>query len=55
MRQAPHAARWRKLGRKFRFEERRTLLPPDLFERSDKLSFWNDPAPRLANLIRPGT
>ncbi len=41
------------VGRKVRFEERRTLLPPDLFERFDKLSFWNDPAPSLANLIRP--
>ena len=42
-----------KVGRQVRFEERRTLLPPDLFERFDRLSFWNDPAPSLANLIRP--
>ena len=43
-----------KVGRQVRFEERRTLLPPDPFERCDKLSFLNDPAPSLANLIRPG-
>jgi hypothetical protein len=27
-----------------RAETRATVLPPDLFERFDRLTFWNDPA-----------
>lgn len=31
---------------------RRTILPPDLFERYEKLSFWNDPRSSRAHVIR---
>jgi sulfotransferase len=34
-----------------RFEPRRTLLPPDLFERFAQLNFWHDTAPSRANRI----
>lgn len=30
--------------RKVRYEERPTILPPDLFSRFDELAFWRDPA-----------
>lgn len=32
--------------------ERRTLLPPDLFEQYSKLSFWEDGSASAANVIR---
>lgn len=31
---------------------RNTILPPDLFERYEKLSFWNDPRASRAHVIR---
>ena len=40
-----------RVERQVRFNPRRTILPPDLFERFDKLSFWNDPTPSVANRI----
>jgi len=36
-----------------RFTERRTILPPDLFDRYHALNFWTDKAPSLANLVMP--
>ena len=33
--------------------ERRTILPPDLFEKYGKLTFWNDTAGSAANVIAP--
>lgn len=33
--------------------ERRTVLPPDLFEKYSKLTFWTDPAGSAANVIAP--
>jgi sulfotransferase len=33
-------------------QERRTLLPPDLFEQYSKLSFWEDGSASAANVIR---
>lgn len=35
--------------------ERRTILPPDLFEKYSKLTFWTDPAGTAANVIAPRT
>jgi len=42
-----------KVRRKVEFVPRRTILPPDLFERFNALSFWTDPAPSLANIVAP--
>jgi len=36
-------------------EPRRTVLPPDLFDRFSKLSFWNDGSASAANVIRNAT
>jgi sulfotransferase len=36
-----------------RFMPRRTLLPPDLFQRFDAQGFWNDPTPSLAHIVAP--
>ncbi len=36
-------------------EPRRTVLPPDLFEKYSALSFWNDGANSAANVIRFAT
>ncbi|HIK08752.1 MAG TPA: sulfotransferase [Oscillatoriaceae cyanobacterium M33_DOE_052] len=36
---------------KVEFEPRKTILPPDLFERYSSLSFWNQPTPSRAHLI----
>ncbi len=36
-----------------RFTPRPSLLPPDLFDRYARMSFWNDTAPSQANLIAP--
>ena len=41
------------VGRQVRFTPRRTILPPDLFDRFSKLNFWNDSAPNLASRIGP--
>ncbi|MCD2514912.1 sulfotransferase [Massilia sp. G4R7] len=34
-----------------KFTPRPTIIPPDLFERFDKMSFWNDKAGSAANVI----
>ncbi len=36
---------------KVEYQPRRTILPPDLFERFSQLSFWSDTTNSLANLI----
>lgn len=36
---------------KVEFKPRKTILPPDLFERLDGLSFWTDSTNSLANAI----
>jgi len=38
---------------KVEFTERRTVLPPDLFDKYSKLTFWTDPAGSAANVIAP--
>jgi sulfotransferase len=42
-----------RVGRTVRFEERASILPPDLFARFDRMAFWTDPAPSQANLVAP--
>jgi sulfotransferase len=42
-----------KVRAKIEHRTRRTLLPPDLFEKYDRLSFWNDPSGSAANVIAP--
>ena len=38
---------------KVEFTERRTIIPPDLFEKYSKMTFWTDPAGSAANVIAP--
>ncbi|MFC0349803.1 sulfotransferase family protein [Undibacterium danionis] len=38
---------------KVEFTERRTILPPDLFDKYSKMSFWTDPSGSSANVIAP--
>jgi sulfotransferase len=38
---------------KVEFTERRTVLPPDLFDKYSKLTFWSDPSGSAANVIAP--
>lgn len=38
---------------KVEFKPRRTVLPPDLFEKYAKMSFWTDPSGSAANVIAP--
>lgn len=40
-----------KVRQKVEFQPRQTILPPDLFERYNSLSFWEQPSPTRANLI----
>ena len=42
---------------KVQFSERRTVLPPDLFEMYSKMTFWNDPSGSAANVVaaKPNT
>jgi sulfotransferase len=42
-----------RVGRKVRFTERASILPPDLFARFERMAFWTDPAPSQANLVAP--
>jgi sulfotransferase len=42
-----------KISGPVRHEARKTLLPPDLFERFDRLTFWNDPTGTAAWRIAP--
>lgn len=41
-----------KVKPKVALQQRRTILPPDLFEQYSKLSFWNDGSASAANVIR---
>ncbi|CAN7398522.1 sulfotransferase [Acidovorax sp. LjRoot74] len=38
---------------KVEYTERRTIIPPDLFDKYAKLSFWTDPSGSAANVIAP--
>lgn len=38
---------------KVQFSERHTVLPPDLFEKFSKMTFWNDPSGSAANVVAP--
>ncbi|MDD2180730.1 sulfotransferase [Acidovorax sp. D2M1] len=38
---------------KVEFTERRTIIPPDLFEKFSKMTFWSDPSGSAANVIAP--
>lgn len=38
---------------KVEFIDRRTVIPPDLFEKYSKLTFWSDPGGSAANVIAP--
>ncbi|HTH79830.1 MAG TPA: sulfotransferase [Ramlibacter sp.] len=40
---------------KVEHKERRTILPPDLFDKYSKMTFWTDPAGSAANVIAPKT
>ena len=40
---------------KVEYNERRTLLPPDLFDKYNKMTFWTDTAGSAANVIAPKT
>lgn len=44
-----------KVKRKVALEPRRTILPPDLFEKYAELSFWRDGSSSEANIIRMKT
>jgi sulfotransferase len=44
-----------KVKPKVALQQRRTILPPDLFDQYAKLSFWNDGTPSAANVIRMKT
>ena len=38
---------------KVEFAQRRTIIPPDLFEKFSKMTFWSDPSGSAANVIAP--
>lgn len=38
---------------KVEFTERRTVMPPDFFEKYSKMTFWTDPSGSAANVIAP--
>jgi len=40
-----------KVRRSISFQERSTLLPPDIFEKYEKVNFWTDPAGTAASVI----
>jgi sulfotransferase len=50
--QALGVAGLHKVKRKVELTPRRTILPPDLFEKYAELSFWNDGRSSAANVIR---
>ncbi|MBV6754128.1 sulfotransferase [Pseudomonas chlororaphis] len=53
--QALGVAGLHKVKPKVAMEPRRTILPPDLFEKYAELSFWNDGSASAANVIRMKT
>jgi sulfotransferase len=42
-----------RVARTVSFTERASILPPDLFARFDRMSFWTDQAPSGAHLVAP--
>ncbi len=40
-----------KVQKKVTFRERQTLLPPDIFQKYDQMSFWRNPEGSLASVI----
>jgi sulfotransferase len=42
-----------RVKRQVRFTPRPTVIPPDLFEKFNQMSFWNDKAGSAANVIAP--
>ncbi len=42
-----------KIRAKVELLERRTIIPPDLFDKYSKLTFWSDPSGSAANVIAP--
>ena len=38
---------------KVAFTQRRTVIPPDLFDNDSKMTFWTGPAGSAANVIAP--
>jgi sulfotransferase len=50
--QALGVAGLHKVKPKVQLQPRRTILPPDLFEKYAQLSFWNDSSASAANVIR---
>jgi sulfotransferase len=41
-----------RVKRQVALESRRTILPPDLFDKYAELSFWHDGSSSAANVIR---
>ena len=41
------------VGKKVEFKERRSILPPDLFDKYSEMAFWKDTAGSAASLISP--
>ncbi|WP_442795367.1 sulfotransferase family protein [Pelobium manganitolerans] len=41
------------VARKVEFKQRRSILPPDLFQKYQELAFWKDTAGSAANVIAP--
>lgn len=41
------------VARKVEFKQRRTILPPDLFQKYSEMAFWKDTAGSAANVIAP--
>lgn len=39
------------IGKKVEFKQRRSILPPDLFQKYGEMAFWNDTAGSSANVI----
>jgi sulfotransferase len=39
------------VGRKVEFKQRRSILPPDLFQKYSEMAFWKDTAGSSANVI----
>jgi len=42
-----------KVKPKVEYTERRTVMPPDLFDKFSKMTFWTDPSGSAANVIAP--
>ena len=42
-----------KIRPKVELQERRTIIPPDLFDKYSQMTFWSDPSGSAANVIAP--